>query len=56
MLNREYDRCFERERPALSYVLLKDNARPLGEDIVSPADGKALAFQSLGEVPSFFIM
>jgi phosphatidylserine decarboxylase len=37
------------------YRKLKPDARPLGENIVSPADGKVLAFQSLKDVSSFFV-
>jgi len=34
---------------------LKAGVRPLGKNIVSPADGKILVFQSLKEISSFFI-
>lgn len=34
---------------------LKEGMRYLGEHIVSPADGKILAFQSLGEISTFFV-
>jgi phosphatidylserine decarboxylase len=34
---------------------LKTGARPIGQNIVSPADGKTLAFQSLNDVSSFFV-
>ena len=34
---------------------LKDGVRPLGEHVVSPADGKILAFQSFKDVSSFFV-
>jgi phosphatidylserine decarboxylase len=37
------------------YRKLKSDARPLSENIVSPADGKVLAFQSLKDVSSFFV-
>ncbi len=37
------------------YRKLKKNARPLGEGLVSPADGKILVFQSLKDIPSFFV-
>ncbi|WP_297094935.1 phosphatidylserine decarboxylase [uncultured Draconibacterium sp.] len=37
------------------YRKLNPDARPLGEGVVSPADGKILAFQSMKDVPSFFI-
>ncbi len=37
------------------YRKLKKSARPIGEGIVSPADGRILAFQSLKDVDSFFI-
>jgi len=37
------------------YRKLKKNARPIGEGIVSPADGRILTFQSLKDIPSFFI-
>ena len=37
------------------YRKLKPDARPLAEGVVSPADGKILAFQSMNDVPSFFI-
>jgi len=34
---------------------LKPGARPMEEGVVSPADGKILAFQSMKDIPSFFI-
>lgn len=37
------------------YRKLKAEARPIGENIVSPADGKILAFQSINDVFSFFV-
>ncbi len=37
------------------YRKLKPETRPIGEHLVSPADGKILAFQSLNDVSSFFI-
>ena len=37
------------------YRKLKPDARPLGQNIISPADGKLLAFQSLKNVSNFFI-
>ncbi|WP_204273758.1 phosphatidylserine decarboxylase [Draconibacterium mangrovi] len=37
------------------YRKLKPGARPLQEGVVSPADGKILAFQSMKDIPSFFI-
>ena len=37
------------------YRKLKPGARPIGENIVSPADGKVLAFHALKDVSSFFI-
>lgn len=37
------------------YRKLKADARPLGENIVSPADGKVLAFQTIKDVSSFFV-
>ena len=37
------------------YRKLKPGARPLGQNIISPADGKLLAFQSLKNVSNFFI-
>lgn len=37
------------------YRKLKPEARPIGKDIVSPADGKILVFQSINEVPEFFV-
>lgn len=37
------------------YRKLKLETRPIGEHLVSPADGKILAFQSLNDVSSFFI-
>jgi len=40
---------------AFFYRKLKVGARPLGEHLVSPADGKILVFQHLNEVLSFFV-
>lgn len=37
------------------YRKIQENQRPIGEDIVSPADGKILAFQKIRDVDSFFI-
>lgn len=37
------------------YRKLKPGARPIGNDIISPADGKILVFSSLKNVPSFFV-
>lgn len=37
------------------YRKLKPEARPVGENLVSPADGKILAFQTINDVPDFFI-
>ncbi|MFV0590515.1 MAG: phosphatidylserine decarboxylase [Draconibacterium sp.] len=37
------------------YRKLKPGARPIGEDIVSPADGKILVFPALNDVSSFFV-
>lgn len=37
------------------YRKLKPGARPMEEGVVSPADGKILAFQSMNDIPSFFI-
>lgn len=37
------------------YRKLKDGIRPLGKNVVSPADGKILVFQSLKDVSSFFV-
>ncbi len=34
---------------------LKKDARPIGHAVVSPADGKILAFQNLNEVSAFFV-
>jgi phosphatidylserine decarboxylase len=37
------------------YRKLKSNVRPIGQNIVSPADGKLLAFQSMKDVSGFFV-
>lgn len=37
------------------YRKLKPETRPIGEHLISPADGKILVFQSLNDVSSFFI-
>lgn len=37
------------------YREIKPESRPLGDGIVSPADGKILAFQSISEVSKFFV-
>ncbi|MGQ1784055.1 MULTISPECIES: phosphatidylserine decarboxylase [unclassified Saccharicrinis] len=37
------------------YRKLKNGKRTIGDKLVSPADGKALAFQDIDHVPSFFI-
>lgn len=37
------------------YRKLNVDKRPVGNDVVSPADGKILAFQNLGDVRSFFV-
>ncbi|GLR17250.1 archaetidylserine decarboxylase [Portibacter lacus] len=37
------------------YRKLKPEARPIGEGIVSPGDGKLLAFESIGNLQSFFV-
>jgi phosphatidylserine decarboxylase len=37
------------------YRKIQENQRPIGEDVVSPADGKILAFQKIRDVDSFFI-
>lgn len=34
---------------------LKPGARPIGEGLVSPADGKALAFENVGALQKFFV-
>ncbi|MCL4115101.1 UNVERIFIED_CONTAM: hypothetical protein GTU68_037658 [Idotea baltica] len=37
------------------YRKLKTEARPIGEGIVSPGDGKLLAFESIKDLQSFFV-
>lgn len=37
------------------YRKIKDTARPIGAHIVSPADGKAVAFQNINSSSSFYI-
>ena len=37
------------------YRKLKPEARPIGEGLVSPADAKLIAFQSINEVNEFFV-
>ena len=37
------------------YRKLKTDARPIGNNIVSPADGKILVFQDINEISTFFI-
>lgn len=37
------------------YRHIKDGARPIGENIVSPADGKVLAFNNIKETQEFFV-
>lgn len=37
------------------YRKIKDAERPIGEHVVSPADGKVLAFQSIESVSQFFV-
>ena len=37
------------------YRKMKDGARPIGEGIVSPGDGKILAFEDASQVNSFYI-
>ncbi len=37
------------------YRELKADARPIGKNIISPADGKIIAFQSLNNISSFFV-
>lgn len=37
------------------YRKLKPGARPIGSDVVSPGDGKLLAFQSVAQVHNFFV-
>ncbi|WP_075590221.1 phosphatidylserine decarboxylase [Labilibacter marinus] len=44
-------RCFN----DFFYRKLKDGQRLIGDALVSPADGKVLAFQDIDHVPSFFI-
>ena len=40
---------------AFFYRKINPKARPIQEGIVSPADGKALAFQNINEVDTFFV-
>lgn len=40
---------------AFFYRKIKPEKRPIGDGIVSPADGKALVFPHLNDVPSFFV-
>jgi phosphatidylserine decarboxylase len=40
---------------AFFYRKLRAEARPLGEGLVSPADGKLIAFEDLSEVSDFFV-
>lgn len=37
------------------YRKIQIEKRPIAHDIVSPADGKALAFQSIADIPNFFL-
>ena len=37
------------------YRKIKTGKRPIGDALVSPADGKVLAFQDISHIPSFFI-
>ena len=37
------------------YRKLKPNARPIGEGVVSPGDGRLLAFENIREVSKFFV-
>ena len=37
------------------YRKLKPEARPIGKDLVSPADGRILTFQSINDVSKFFV-
>lgn len=37
------------------YRALKPAARPIGEGFVSPADGKLIAFENIGDVKEFFV-
>lgn len=37
------------------YRKVKEGKRPIGKHVISPADGRVLAFQSIKDVPKFFV-
>jgi len=37
------------------YRKLKPEARPIGQGVVSPGDGKVIAFESVGDIQDFFV-